>query len=186
MPDQPNGWSCCQCGSGPYLWQLFRACTNMECRHVACTWCKPEFLKEADLSTNITEDQPICSASVGANSPSTRAISTSDGGQDCVECIHSTAIDQSGHSVSVASMGSLAPGSELAYDESLPAPSLLPSQHITTLPEHFPSGPENQPVDGEWLWVCSECGSGSWLLSNTPACLTCGHIRCYNCSSWEV
>jgi hypothetical protein len=173
---QPYHWYCCQCGNGPLSWALLRSC--IDCQHQICTGCKYEFLEEADLPTN------ICRADV---SP-TQAVPSSDSGLDCVDCMNSTSDDQSSNFVSVVSEGSssLKLESESEHDEPLPAPSLLPSQHITALPENLPSGPEGQPVDGETLWVCSECGGGSWLASTTVSCLNCGHFRCVNCSSWEV
>ena len=186
MPEQqPNAWSCCQCGSGPYLWALFRACTNMDCRHQACTCCTPEFLRESDHPTDIQDQFTSCTG-VGPD----MSQPAPNGGQDCFDCMGSAADDQPSHCAGIISGGSssLALGSESTHDEALPAPSpsLLPSQPITTSPEHCPSGPGDQPVDGEWLWVCSECGAGSWLMSTTQACLTCGHVRCVSCQSWEV
>jgi len=186
--EQPNGWSCCQCGYGPHLWALYRACINRYCQHQACVNCKPEYLNE-DLTTNAT-DQPISYANDNTNVSSTR-VQPDPNGKELRDCssIHSPTCHPSTYfDLSEASEGSLLAAPPVsAIDESLPpTPNLLPSEHVTTLPEHFASGPTYQPSDGEWLWVCSECGSGSWLLSNVGACLQCGHVRCVRCACWEV
>ena len=181
-------WTCCQCGYGPHILKIHQACSNSNCQHRPCINCQSYYLNE-DLTTNAT-DQPISYANDNTNVSSTRVLPDPNGKElrDC-SSIHSPTCHPSTYfDLGEASEGSplaVAPASAI-YESLPPTPNLLPSEHVTTLPEHFASGPTYQPSDGEWLWVCSECGGGSWLLSNVGACLHCGHQRCIKCPCWEV
>ncbi len=144
-------------------------------------------LTQPDHPTTITDQLTSCTG-VGADMLTTKSVPAPNGGRDCFGCMRSATDDQPSDFAGITSGVSspLALGSESTHDEASHSPSLMPPQHTTTPPEHFPNGPGDQPVDGEWLWVCSECGAGSWLMSTTEACLNCGHARCVNCASWEV
>jgi len=175
MPEK-DGMKCCKC-----FWVYPRAihvvCT--ECQHKFCNECQLVFLREANQVAE-GKGQPISDVNIDINVSSTRALSASNGG-DPNHTQSPTNNPSIYFALGMASEGlpPLAPSS--APLQTGPA---LPEQTIAA-PEYSASGPDDKPVDGEWLWRCHSCGQGPWLYVHTPACLNCEHVRCESCTYEE-
>lgn len=83
------------------------------------------------------------------------------------------------------------PSLDSDHEDTCSAVQSLPAQHIIARPEQSAGDGEEKPVDGELFWECHQCSGspgegGPWLLSNTPACLSCNHQRCERCVVYEA